>query len=113
MSCCGSITEYIGIFIEHHIKELGNTHPSYLQDTPDFLRKVENMNMNMTLPENAILVTMDISSLYTNISHSDGIDCTREALNERANVEIPSEFIVRLLELLLKYNIFEFNSDYY
>ena len=36
-SSSGSMFENIGKFIEHFIKEAGTTHPTYLQDTPDFL----------------------------------------------------------------------------
>ena len=40
----GSITENISLFVNHHIKDLSNTHSSYIQDTPDFLREIEKIN---------------------------------------------------------------------
>ena len=36
ISGSGSLTEGIGTFVNHHMKETGTKHPSYLQDTPDF-----------------------------------------------------------------------------
>ena len=36
VSCSGTLTENIAIFVDHHIKELGQEHETYLQDTPDF-----------------------------------------------------------------------------
>ena len=39
------------------------------------------------------------------------MDCVREALYTRNNPKVPTEFIVRLLEVVLKHNIFEFNSE--
>ena len=113
ISCCGSVTENIGVFVEHKLKVLGYKHESFIKDTPDFIRKVEEINKEIDLPSNTILVTMDISSLYTNISHDDGIECAREALDERDDKQIPTEYIVRLLHVLLEYNIFEFNKEIY
>ena len=46
VSCSGSITENIGSYVEHHLKDLANKHNSYLKDTPDFLRVIENINQN-------------------------------------------------------------------
>ena len=56
---------------------------------------------------------MDVKSLYTNINHDDALNVTREALNERKSKEVPTELVVRLLEMVLKYNIFEFNEELY
>ena len=39
----GSVTENISLFVEHFIKKLSRTHPSYLEDTPDFLRFIEDV----------------------------------------------------------------------
>jgi hypothetical protein len=40
--------------------------PSHLKDTTDYLQKMESMN---PLPSGTILVSIDVTSLYTNISH--------------------------------------------
>ena len=72
---------------------------------------IENINENFELPAGAILVSVDVSALYTNIPQDEGIEAVREALLERENPEIPTDFIIRLLEIVLKYNIFEFNSE--
>ena len=53
---------------------------------------------------------MDVTGLFTNIPQDEGLECTRQALDERNNPEVPTGFILRLLEIVLKYNIFEFNS---
>ena len=69
------------------------------------------MNSEGPLPSIAILVSIDVSALYTNIPQEEGLDATREALEIAENLTIPSEFILRLLDLVLKYNIFEFNQE--
>ena len=44
ISGSGSFTENPSLFIEHHIKNLANLHPSFLKDTPHFLREIEKIN---------------------------------------------------------------------
>ena len=113
ISASGSIMENIGQYVEHYIKDHANKHPSYLQDTPDFLRVIEKRNEGPPLPPNAILVTIDVSALYTNIPQDEGLKCVKETLEERNKPALPTEFIIKLLELILKNNIFEFNSEYF
>ena len=36
VSGCGSMFENVGIFVEHHIKDLATKHSKFIQDTPDF-----------------------------------------------------------------------------
>ena len=72
-SACGSIYKKIGKFIEHHIKHHATSHESYIEDTPDFLRNIEEINMNKEIPTNALLATIDVIGLFTNIPHKDGI----------------------------------------
>ena len=90
ISGSGSITENISLFVEHHIKNLANKHHSYLQDTPDFLRSLEDLKLDGNLPENSFLVTIDVSALYTNIPQDEGIEAVTEALEERIDKEVPT-----------------------
>ena len=53
---------------------------------------------------------MDVKALYTNIPQDQGIQCVREALNERINKNVPTEFLLRLLNIILKFNIIQFNE---
>ena len=112
ISGSGSVTENISLFVEHNIKDLARTHTSYLQDTPDFLRFVEDINAEGPLPENSILVSIDVSGLYTNIPQDEGLEAVNDALDQ-AKLPFPKDFLMKLLELTLKFNIFEFNSELY
>ena len=56
---------------------------------------------------------MDVSVLYTNIPQDDGIESVRKLLDERSNKKIPTGFLTGLLDIVLKYNIFEFNQELY
>ena len=82
-----------------------------MQDTPDFLRILEDLKAEGDLPDNAVLVSVDVSALYTNIPQMEGIEAVKEALEERKHPEVPTEFLIKLLEIILKFNIFEFNSE--
>ena len=106
ISGSGSMTENIGIYVDHNLKHMANKHESYLQDTPHFLRIIDEINTGQELPENALLVTMDVTGAYTNIPQEDGIQCLRETLDDSQK----SDFIIKLMELLLKHNLFEFHE---
>ena len=110
ISGSGAITENISVFVEHHIVDLSTKHQSYLQDTPHFLRVVNKINQGPRLPANAVLVTADITGAYSNIPQEDGSQCLREELDERKDKTIPTEFLVKLMDLIQKYNIFEFHD---
>ena len=110
VSCSGTFSENIATYVDHHLKDLGNLHNSYLQDTPNFLRQLQYLNQTETLPDNAMLVVIDVSGLYTNIPQEEGVLCVEEALEQRVNPKVPSKFITRLLEIILQYSIFEFNE---
>ncbi|XP_041461178.1 uncharacterized protein LOC121412434 [Lytechinus variegatus] len=74
----GSPTEHISLFVDYHIKPLVSRAPSYIHDTPDFLRKLNDIKDQ--IPETAIIGTLEVSSLYTNIPHDEGIQASCEAL---------------------------------
>ena len=111
ISGCGSITENISLFVEHHAKYLVPTIPSFLQDTPHLLRELETLKTT-NIPPNAFPISVDVVGLYTNIPHDEDIDSLKSALDKRKNAEVLSDFLVKLLSLVLKYNIFEFNGKY-
>ena len=84
-----------------------------MQDTPDFICCVEAINIKGTLPDNAMLATVDVSSLFTVIPQEEGAECMRQNLNTRQNQQVPTEYLIRILEVCNEHNIFEFNGDLY
>ena len=108
ISGAGGMCENIGKFVEHHIKHIATKHEAYLQDTPHFLRSI---NAVQGLDDKAMLVTMDVKALFTNISHEEGLKSMKEKLDERVNKEVPTEYLTKLMEILLKNNLFRFNED--
>ncbi|KAK3106235.1 hypothetical protein FSP39_015827 [Pinctada imbricata] len=56
---------------------------------------------------------MDVTSLYTNIPHEEGIEACRKVWDLRQNKRPSTESLVKLLERTLKLNNFMFNGDHY
>ena len=101
------------MYVSHHIKETGTKHPTYLQDTSDFLRIIEDINNGPKLPSNALIATLDVRTLYTNIAHEEGLACTKEQLDKRVDQKVPTDFLIKLMKLILYNNIFEFHESFW
>ena len=110
VSANGHPTEKISEFVDLHLQPHVQNLPSYLQDTTDFLRKQDAMGQ---LPPETLLVSMDVTSLYTNIPHEDGIKACEEVWEARAVKDPPTQILINLLTLVLKCNNFEFNGKHY
>ena len=63
VSDCLSDSYHILEFIDHFIQPLSNRHPSYFKDTRGLLDQLRYIDV----PSDAILITADVKSLYTNI----------------------------------------------
>ena len=88
--------------------------PSYIRDSKHFLQLLESLP---PLPENAILVTADVTSLYTNIQHEEGIESVLHYLKLHANTLLPGapspHTIGILLETILKNNNLSFMDKHF
>ena len=78
---------------------------SYLEDTPDFLLFLQ------AIGDGAILATIDVYALYSNIKRVDVVEAVRKALDTRKDKMVPAFFILDLFDLVLKYNVFEFDRQ--
>ena len=112
VSGCDSCCEKISNLADYHLKPLTKLNVSYVKDTTDFVRKIKDVECN----ENAIVVSADVSALYTVIDHEEGIDACYEMLEKRSDFEkrkMPTEYLRQLLSLILKSNCFTFLGKYY
>ena len=82
---------------------------SYIRDIGNFLSKVQDLE----LTSDDWMFSMDVTSLYTNIQHSDGIECMKKVLEQCVNSTPKNSSIIKLLEFVLKSNNFMFNQDNY
>ena len=65
------------------------------------------------LPPGALLVTFDVTSLYTNIPHEDGITACERALQTRTVQEPPTADLVQLIRYILTKNSFTFSDQHF
>ena len=69
-SCTSKLSEFVDAFL----KPLAQQSSSYIKDTSDFVQKIETDVAPLVTHSKIFLVTMDVSSLYPNIDHQEGID---------------------------------------
>ena len=56
---------------------------------------------------------MDVTALYSNIPHNDGIGACRKHLDGRALSTTSSEDICLLIKFIFENNVFSFNDEYF
>ena len=112
ISGCGSITENISLFLDHHSKHLVPEIDSYLQDTPDLLRQLEDLK-DVPLPQGTFPVSIDVVGLYSNIPQAEAVEHMREALDSRSDKSAPTDFLIILLQFILTMNIFQFDRKFF
>ena len=66
-----------------------------------------------SFPDDVVLCTIDVVSLYPNIPHDEGLIAMRKALDLRKDKRISTESLIELAECVLKNNIFEHNLSFY
>ena len=104
-------TEKISCLVDEHIKPFVKTYPSYIKDTTDFINKVESISC---LPQDFILTTMDVTSLYTNIPNHEGLTAVARVLTRhKPKYRLSYHSLCALLKLVLHSNNFTFDGDHY
>ena len=111
ISVCSGPTKRISEFVDHLIQPTAQLQASYLKDTTDFIDFIERIK----LPKSAILVSMDVTSLYTNIPQREGITTVCHAYEEfhQGNPPVPTRFLREMLSLILLEISFQFNEKDY
>ena len=61
ISNCGTLTEHISEYLDHHLKQLVSQGTSYVKDINHFLAKLSKLGK---IPEGALLCTVDVVGLY-------------------------------------------------
>ena len=106
VSLNGAPTENTSRFVDCFLQPL----TTYIRDTTDFLNTLRKLP---ALPPGTLMVTLNISNLYTNIPHEEGIKPCEEFLNSR-ELLIPSRAdLFHLVRLILTINFFLFNENHY
>ncbi|KAK2852016.1 hypothetical protein Q5P01_008292 [Channa striata] len=100
VSDCGSETYLTAEFLDFYLNPLSTTHPSYIKDTYDFVEKVRKLHV----PREAMLFTMDVDSLYTNIHTGEGIQAIQNNLQQNPDKKRPDMEFLQLSEINLTRN---------
>ena len=69
ISGCEGPTERLSFFVDKLLQPIAQKQKSYLKDTTDFVNFIEKTKVS----QDTILVSMDVTSLYTNIPQEEGI----------------------------------------
>lgn len=112
-SASGTTFENASHFVDLHANDLVKKLPSYWQDTSHMLRDFEKENERGPQPPGTIPVTLDVTSLYTNIPLGQGIEIFEAYLDTREDKKVPTSFLIKLLQLVLTCNILVFDSKHY
>ena len=111
ISGCEGPTEKLSSFVDKLLQPIAQQQKSYLKDTTAFINFIEKTK----IPEKAFLVSMDVTSLYTNIPQEEGIQTVCEAYASfyQNKTPIPTPLLEQALRLILQENLFEFNGKNY
>ena len=100
----GTPTENVSEFLDYHLKLTMQSAKSYIKDTSDFLRKLNELGK---LPEDAILVNTDIVGLHPSIPHTDGLETLLAKLEEQEDKSIATEDVLQIAKFVLKNNFIQ------
>ena len=113
VSGSGGPTERISSFVDSLLQPIAQKQESYIKDTTHFINFIENT----LLPQAAILATLDVCLLYTNIPQEEGIEIVCHFYEEHYHqsiLPIPTQFLGDLImRLILTENSFKFNDKHY
>ena len=97
------------MFVDYHLQPLAKRVKSFVKDTNNFLRKLDGLK---DLPGNALLCTVDVVGLYQNIPQNEGLLAVKEALKNQVDQTVSIESLMELVEIVLKYKIFEHDDKF-
>ena len=96
------------------LQPIAEAQPSYLKDTKHLLQILMN---TPKITKDTFLVTADVTSLYTNIPHDEGISAIIKAIDKHRDLTpkyTPDNEVIKLiLSFILKHNQFDFMDKHY
>ena len=112
ISGCDGLTKKLSSFVDTLLQPIATSQKSDLKDTTDFINFLEEKKF----PEETILVSMDVTSFYSNIPQEEVIKTICVAYDNfyKNNSPIPRQLLVEAaLRLILQENSFQFNKKNY
>ena len=102
ISCTNGPTQTASAFLDKLLQPHMKKTKSFLKNSTHLINILSNKN----IPTNAFLITLDIESLYTNISHDQAIVTFLKIFKNHPQLVL----LVDLLKYVLKSNIFKFDT---
>lgn len=100
-----SVTARIGRYVDDFLQPLVIATPSYLRDITQVIILLDGCEWR----EGYILVTADVTSLYTVISHQQGFEAGRFYLEQDHSLsQLQRDFVMELLIFAMGHNYFWF-----
>ena len=96
--------------MDAHIKGYVPQTKSYVRDTQHFISRLLEMG---EIPDVALLVTLDVSSLYTNIPNHEGLIAVASHIRRDRTKDPITPYLLELLKLVLQSMNFTFNDEHY
>jgi uncharacterized protein YggL (DUF469 family) len=56
---------------------------------------------------------MDVKAIYPSVPRKEAREATEKALEKRSNKDIPTDEVVRMMDMVLENNNFSFNGKHY
>ena len=106
----GTATERISSFLDFHLKNIIPAIPHVLEDTQDFLYRIEQLQ---NISEGTLLVSFHVVGLYPHKRHDEGLKIMKKYLDKYEDQSVTSGNLYTLVEVVLKHNYFEFGQDVY
>lgn len=107
VSDCDSISRKCASFVEFFLAPVARSLPSYVRDSLHVISIIKDLVLN----DNAILFTLDVRSLYTNIPNIRGIEAVGRAFHTFKDERRPDLTVLSMMRLLLTSNDFLFNNE--
>lgn len=114
ISQCDTPTRKIGAYCDYFLIPIVQNQSTYIKDTADFINKIETLE----LPAEVLLITYDVTSMYTNMEFGELLSAVNETYKNanKPQIDIPypeTEDLIFLLKCVLENNYFEFNGKYF
>ena len=103
-SNCSTPTENVSEILGSKLKLVMQEGWSYIKGSSDFTKKLKNIDY---IPQDAIMVTANIVSLYSSILHDAGLEALRKrllrkALDNQENKNVSTDDLTKIAEFVLK-----------
>ena len=108
-----SAMSYPSIWADVKLQSVVHLCPGYLKDSKSLLRKLKSLG---PLPPNAVVVTADAVSMYTNIDITHSVEVLQRWFALHAHqlpTGFPVQMVLQVIKLVMTNNVFQFDDTFW